>query len=90
MYPDVNYDLIQDELDPLWGDGVTREPVSNIADRAAKLLTWIVNSRKDETEFVLATHSGFLNAMFVSVLGFESGWFKTGEMRTIQIDYGGD
>ena len=88
LYPDVNYDLIQDEIDPLWGDGETRESVSDIADRAAKLLTWIVNSRTSESEFALATHSGFLNAMFVSVLGFERGWFKTGEMRTVVIEYG--
>jgi len=88
LYPSVNYDLIRDEYDPLWVDGITRESMSHIVDRASRLLTWIVKSRTSECEFVLATHSGFLNAMFVGVLGFETGWFKTGEMRSVLIEYG--
>ena len=90
LYPEVDYSLLQEEEDPYWGDGVTREPWSTLAERAADFAIWLLEERK-ESHVAVAAHSAFLLAMFNAVLDSEDeamrSWFGTGEMRTVLLTH---
>lgn len=88
-FPSVDYSLLLDEADPLWGDGASRESCLALARRAAAFTQWL--AQRPEQRVAVATHSGFLCAMMVSVLGLggEGAWFGTGEMRTLRLTFRG-
>ena len=93
-FPQVNYSEIDSEEDPLWGDGMTRESNLSIATRASQFTEWLAS--RPEQRIAVATHSGFLCALFTSVLQYASSqeqehvpspWFGTGEMRAMRLTF---
>ena len=89
QFPAVDYGLLEQEEDPLWGDGVTRETWPEVCARAGRFLAWLRGRAAPRS--VVAAHSGFLLSMFNGVLELptpqESTWFGTGEMRTVCIRF---
>ena len=89
QYPSVSYALIDDEDDPLWGDGYTRETWEHLARRGARFAAWLRN--RPETHVAVAAHSAFLLALFNAVLTTDNdearAWFGTGEMRTVLLSW---
>lgn len=96
-YKMIDYSLLENEEDPLWEDGLTRESLESLADRASAFVRWIL--ARPETRIVVASHSTFLMTLFNAVVelaeedcsGCEGNpqadyevrsWFGTGEMRT--------
>jgi len=88
-YPWVDYSLVETEEDPFWGDGLSRESYESVQQRGEEFLRWL--KLRPEKNIVVATHSGFLNTLFNSVLECESdeyrGWFATGEMRSMTLSF---
>ena len=89
IYPMIDYSLITDEEDPLWGDGVTRETKLSIATRAAAFLKWL--KARPESHIAVAAHSGWLLSVFNGAIADadeqDRMWFSTGEMRTVQLTF---
>ena len=87
QYPAVDYALIEEEEDPFWGDGWTREPWKELGIRAGRLAEILL--ARDETHVAVAAHSAFLLAIFNAVFECDSEetrlWFGTGEMRTVLL-----
>lgn len=87
LYPSVDYSLLQDEDDPYWGDGRTRESVPDLAARAGQFVSWLM--ARPERRVAVACHSAILLAIFNAVLECEveatSVWFGTGELRTVVL-----
>lgn len=89
QFPVVDYSLLESEDDPLWNDGVTREPWLLLAQRAAAFAEWL----KDRPEqcIAVAAHSAFLLSIFTAVLKTDAEetarWFGTGEMRTVMLKF---
>lgn len=89
QFPDVVYyaKLAGGEEDPYWGDGYTREELSDVAARAGDFVDWLM--KRPETSVVVASHSTWLLALFNSALDVEHEgsrtWFNTGEMRTMVL-----
>ena len=86
-FPKVDYSLLEDEEDPMWGDGVTREPWEAVAARASKFAEWLLN--RSEKCIAVAAHSAFLLTIFNAVFDVEDDavrtWFGTGEMRCVVL-----
>ena len=87
-HPAVSYALIEDEEDPLWGDGAAREPLEALARRGVGFVDWLL--ARPERCVAVAAHSAFLLALFNAVLDTADddaarGWFATGEMRTVLL-----
>ena len=86
-FPRVDYSLLEDEEDPFWGDGLTREPWDDIAMRASRFAEWLVS--RNEERIAVAAHSAFLLTIFNAVFDVEDEavrtWFGTGEMRTVVL-----
>jgi len=89
LYPMIDYSLIEDEEDPLWRDGLTRESKMEIASRAAKFLEWL--RARPETHVAVAAHSGWLLSVFNGAIAEADAevrhWFSTGEMRTVELTF---
>ena len=84
LYPAVNYSLVKDELDPLWGDGSVRESSEHLAQRGADFMAWVRD--REESHVVVAAHSSFLfHLMNCVVVANEqdSGWFSTGDPSVV-------
>lgn len=87
-FPAVNYDGLGAEEDPFWGDGWTREPWEDLGTRAARFVQHVLHERP-ETHIAVASHSGFLLAIFNAVLECDDEgtrtWFGTGELRSVLL-----
>lgn len=89
-FPWVDYSLIKDGSDPLWGEGIHREEIKNVQARCQNFLVWLQG--RAEKRIVIATHSAFLNTLFNAVLEcdddpFLRTWFSTGEMRPVILTF---
>jgi len=86
-FPAVDYSQLQDEEDPFWGDGWTREPWKELGLRAGRFAD--VLFAREETHLAVAAHSAFLLAIFNAVFACDEEatrtWFGTGEMRTVLL-----
>lgn len=86
-FPCVNYDLVDSEEDPFWGDGRSRESFEDLASRAATFVMFLKD--RPEKHVAVAAHSAWLLALFTAVFDCESekdsSWFGTGEMRTVEL-----
>ena len=88
----VDYGLLESEEDPYWGDGRTREPLPDVARRAAEFAAWLRDV--PQQQLIVATHSAFLLSIFNAVFTPADGekpeltrWFGTGEMRAVIIRF---
>ena len=54
-HPNIDYSLVTAEEDPLWGDGVTREPWPDLGKRAAAFIEWLM--AHEEEHIAVAAHS---------------------------------
>jgi broad specificity phosphatase PhoE len=89
LYPMVDFSQVEAEEDPFWGDGTRREPLEEVAGRAAAFMAWLKG--REETHVAVACHSTFLLSMFNGVLSMDKAnahlqkWFDTGEMRSVVV-----
>lgn len=92
-FPKVNFDWIETEDDPLWGDGSKRESPESVLRRSYAFLMWL--RERPEKQIIVASHSAFLCVTFACILKFGddvpqdglNGWFRTGEMRSVMLDW---
>jgi hypothetical protein len=69
LYPMVDFSQVDAEDDPFWGDGTWREPLEEVAGRAAAFLAWLEG--REETHIAVACHGVFLLSLFNGVLAVE-------------------
>jgi broad specificity phosphatase PhoE len=92
-YPQVDFSLIADEEDPLWGDGRRRETLQEVATRAAIFVAWLLS--RPEESIAVACHSTFLLGLFNGALELDPeggadaealcSHFHTGELRSVLL-----
>lgn len=87
LFPAVDFEILDSEEDPFWGDGSTREDLPSLANRAARFLEWLVS--RPERHLAVAAHSAFLLALFNAAMECDCeatrSHFATGEMRTVLL-----
>ena len=84
----LDYSQGLSETDPFWENGLVREKRLEVAKRGCKLLKWIHDI--DDTEVAIATHAGFLRAIFESVIINKSETntsFLNGEIKTCDVTF---
>ena len=69
LYPMVDFSQVDAEEDPFWGDGTWREPLKEVAGRAAAFMAWLEG--REETHIAVACHGVFLLSLFNGVLTVE-------------------
>lgn len=88
-FPAVDFSLLTTEEDPYWGDGLSREPLVQLAGRAAKFVAWL--HERPERHIAVSAHSAILLAVMNAGLMVEAPeaktWLATGEMRTFMISF---
>lgn len=88
-FPNVDFALLAADEDPYWGDGSSREPLDQLACRAADFVEWL--RCRPEQHVAVAAHSAILlsvmNAGFLVDSDEASSWLATGEMRTFMVTF---
>lgn len=87
-FPEVNFDLIDDEIDPLWTE--ERESKESLVSRAESCIHWIQG--RSEIDIAVIGHGAIFMAIFNAVLDFgedvkATSKFKNAEMRAIAIEF---
>ena len=90
LFPNVDFDQIESELDPLYpkyGNSV-REPDEAVAVRGSQFLQWLAS--RSEREIIIVTHSAYLRQLLgkgkvIDVEDSSPETFANCEMRTYSI-----
>ena len=86
-FPQVHFSLLEDEHDLLFSE-THRESKAEIGERIYKFMEWL--STRQEKHIAVASHSGWLFAVFNAVVECDDGlksWFWTGEMRSVVLEF---
>lgn len=86
-FPMVDFSLIKTDEDSLFTDD-RRETKPEVGERIYSFLNWM--SRRPETHIGVASHSGWLMAVFNGVVECDESlksWFQTGEMRSVVLEF---
>ena len=86
-FPMVDFSQIKSEGDDLFMDD-RRESKPEVGERIYSFLNWM--SERSETHIGVASHSGWLMAVFNGVVECDESlksWFQTGEMRSVVLKF---
>ena len=86
-FPMVDFSLLTDEEDEIFQHD-RRETKAELTERIYKFFEWL--ETRDETVVGVSSHSAWLLATFNANLQAEEnlkGWFQTGEMRSVVLEF---
>jgi broad specificity phosphatase PhoE len=86
-FPQVDFSLLESEGDPLYRE-TSRESKMEVGQRVYKFMEWLAS--REEKNVAIASHSGWLLTVFNGVLECHEslkGWFQTGEMRSVMVEF---
>lgn len=89
-YPHINFNQINDNMDPLYDKYELREPFADVELRCLRFMTYLANC--SDKNIIVVSHSSYLYTLFTSVIKvmndsneyFEG--FKNCEIRSFVID----
>lgn len=86
-FPQVDFSLLQSDEDMIFSDD-HRESKAQVGERIYGFLEWL--SQRPETHVAINSHSGWLLTLLNGVCESDAslkGWFQTGEMRSIKMQF---
>lgn len=86
-FPMIDFSLLETEEDVLFRED-RRETKMEVADRAYKFMEWLAD--RPEKSVGVASHSGWLLTVFHAICECDDslkGWFHTGEMRSVKLEF---
>lgn len=90
QYQHIDFSNVADDKDPLYWKYRLREPKSDVAIRALRLMDWL--KERPEKEIIVVTHHGYLLQLLGEVVhtgnpGADAVDFKNCEMRTFIVQF---
>lgn len=88
-YPNVNFDHVTHDEDPLFHLYTGREPNADIIQRGKNFVEWLAN--RPEKEIIVVSHSGFLTFLLSDVMQLENAdettKFDNCELRSFIVSF---
>lgn len=88
-FPFIDFDLVENDSDPLYSLYTLREPAIDVQRRGRDFMRWLQS--RPEKEIIVVSHAGYLRQLFRGVLHFSNAKdaeeFSNCEMRTIIFNF---
>ena len=88
QFPEVNFDNIEHDEDPLYYVYKTREPAEVVRARALSFMKWL--GERPEREIIVVTHSNYVKNLLTYVISVEDDApkkFKNCEIRSYVMSF---
>jgi broad specificity phosphatase PhoE len=86
-FPQIDFSLLESEEDVLFRED-RRETKAEVGERIYTFMEWL--SQRTEQHVGVASHSGWLLTVFNGICECDEklkGWFQTGEMRSVKLEF---
>jgi broad specificity phosphatase PhoE len=86
-FPQVDLGMLESDEDPLFRDDA-RETKMQVGERVYKFMEWL--AKRKEKHVAVNSHSGWLLTVFNGICESDAalkGWFQTGEMRSVKLEF---